>query len=318
MKKIIKISLLNILLIITILGICEFLIYKYNVGVKTRENIPQTNINEFTYKTYFPTYMTDLENFFDGREGFSGRKPDGIEYKNKKPIVLFGCSYAYGQYLDTNQTLSYKLAQKLKQPVYNRGIIGGSLSHLYMQATNESLYKTIPDTDTILYIFIYDQARRIFLNYFDVLDKHVLPHYSVKNGELLSNNYNNKFLNFFNALYTVKEINHLYADFYLGDKKNAEKIANLVTLYFVESKKELEKKWNKKLNFHILLYEDWPIFYGDLLKEKLEKNGFVVTSTNELTDEDLASKKYLMQDNHHPTEAAWDLLTPKIIEKFGL
>ena len=319
MKKIIKITFINILLIGLIFCLSEFLVYRHHVNTHYDKHPRNQSINKFSYTTYLPSYMTDLEKFFDNNNNiYAGRKPDGLEYQSKNPIVIFGCSYAFGQYLNYNQTLSYKLANSLKRSVYNRGISGGSFPHLYMQANSESLYKTIPNTDTVIYIMIHDHARRMFLNYFDVLDLHVLPHYSIKNNTFVMDNYNNKALNFFNSLYTVKAINHAYADNYFYNPHNAEKLTDIITLYFTESRKKLEEKWNKKLTFHILLYEDWGIRYKDLLTKKLKQNGFIVTSTNDLTDEDLTSEKYMMQDNYHPTEAAWDLLTPKIIEKFGL
>ena len=49
--------------------------------------------------------------------------------------------------------------------------------------------------------------------------------------------------------------------------------------------------------------------------KKLKKNGFIVFSTNDITNENLKIEKYMMQDNNHPTEKAWDLLTPKIAER---
>lgn len=320
MKKTLLIIIFNILFLIVILSISEFVIYKEEAKKLCNTNNPNVTIPHFTHIALLPSYMENLKSHFKGGENFYyGRTPDGIEYKNKPPIILFGCSYAYGQYLGTNQTLSYKLAYKLKQTIHNRGIVGGGFQHMYYQATSDSLYETIPEFDTIIYVMIHDHLRRMFWNYFGVLDHHVLPHYNIKNNsKLIIDNYNNKFTTFFNSLYTVKTLNHIITDKYVYDEKNAEKITNIALLYFVESRKELEKKLNKKIKFCIIFYEDWPILYGSLLKEKLEKNGFIVTSTNELTDEDLANEKYLMQDNHHPTEAAWDLLTPKIIKKLKL
>ena len=319
MKKKFLIIIFNILFLIAILTISEFVVYKEEAKKLCNTNNPNVTIPHFSHKALFPSYMKNLKSHFKGGENFYyGRLPDGIEYKIEKPIILFGGSYAYGQYLNTHQTLSYKLAHSLKRPVYNRGIVGGGFQHMYFQVTSNSLYETIPESDTIIYVMIHDHLRRMFWNYFKVLDHHVLPHYNIKNNKLVIDDYNNKFTTFINSLYTVKTLNHIITDKYVYNEKNSEKITDMALLYFIESRKELEKKLNKKIKFYIIFYKDCEILYEDTLKEKLKKNGFFVTSTNELTDEDLASEKYLMQDNHHPTEAAWDLLTPKIIEKFGL
>lgn len=319
MKKILKIVLLNILFLIFALAISEISIYKHYAAEYTKNLLYPYRLNEFEYRAYFPDYLQDLENYFNGENNyFMGRKPDGLEYKNKVPIVLFGCSYAFGQYLNYNQTLSYKLAHTLKRPVYNRGISSGSYQQMYMQATSGSFYKTIPSSDTVIYVMIHDHARRILLNYFGILDLHLLPHFSIKNGELVMDDYNNKVLNFIKSLYTVKVLNHLFAENFINNKKNAEKLTDITLLYFTKTRKELEKHWNKKFKFYIIMYEEYDILYRDMLKKKLEDNGFTVISTKDLTDENLNDEKYMMQDNHHPTEEAWNLLTPKIVESLKL
>jgi len=267
---------------------------------------------------YIPEYLSDLESYFNGRNNlFFGRTPDGLEYKNKVPIIVFGCSYAFGQHLDYNQTFSYKLAHILKRPVYNRAISGGSFQHMYMQSESDSMYKTINNTDTVIYIMISDHFRRSMLQYFDVLDLHLYPHYSIKNNNLRHDNYKNIFINFFKSLYITKHINHIYVEDYIYNQKNQDKIINNTVLYFIKTRQNLEQHYGKKLNFHIILYEDWDIMYSNILKQELENAGFSVISTKDLTTEDLKTEEYQMQDNHHPTEAAWDMLTPRIIEKLG-
>ena len=68
------------------------------------------------------------------------------------------------------------------------------------------------------------------------------------------------------------------------------------------------------------MIEQSPTCYHviDTLKKELEDNGFIVISTKDLTDVNLKIPKYTMQDNNHPTEEAWNLLTPLIIKKLGL
>lgn len=310
MKKIFKILLFNIFGLITILTISELVIYEHYR--------PKFLKYKLSYKSQVPQYMTNLEEFFNGQNNiWSGRKPDGIEYTTKNPIVIFGCSYAFGLYLNYNQTLSYKLAHELECPVYNRAISGAGFQHLYFQATSSSLYNTIKNPDTIIYIMIQDHIRRIFLNYLNILDYPILLHYKVNNNnEFILDNYNNKLLCFFQSLYTVKLLNHIYANKLIYNQKNSEYLTDIITLYFTRSREELEKKWNKKLKFYIIMYEDYDILHKNLLKEKLENNGFFVISTKDLTNQNLLSEKYMM--HRHPTEAAWDLLVPKIIEKLNL
>ena len=319
MKKIIK-FLINVVIAAFILYITEFIIYKYNSNVFLSDtNVPDIYKTELPYfpryTHYFPKYMTDLEDYFNGENNiFFGRKPDGLEYKDKTPIVVFGCSYAFGQYLNYNQTFSYKLAHKLKRPVYNRAISGGSFQHMYLQSTSESLYNTIPAPDTVIYIMIQDHYRRSMVNYFQNTDMHIMPHYSIKNNKLTADNYNNKLLMFIKSLYITRHLNHIYADRYISNKKNSEKITDNAVLYLSKSRRNFEEKWHAKPRFIVILYEDWDIMYKEELRKKLEDNGFVVLETKDITNEDLRIEKYQMQDNHHPSEQAWDMLVPKIAE----
>lgn len=316
--KIFKIIILNILFFSLIFGLSEFAIFKYYQNVY-KDKYQHSHTCKFGYKWNFPIYLKDLKSYFylDSPK-YQGRKPDGIKYSDKKPIVIFGCSIGHGSYLENHQTFSYKLSNELKCPVYNRSIPGGGIQHMYFQTTSNDFYKYVPPSDTIIYVLIEDQIRRMMINYFSVLDLSIMLHYSIKNNKLVVDNYNNYYLNFLKSLYISKAINHIYANNFTKDKANSEKIANMVLLYLKESKKELETHWNKKIKFYVLMYDNLEILHKNEIKKKLEENGFIVTSTSELTNENLLSEKYLMLDNYHPTEAAWDLLTPKIIEKFGL
>jgi len=88
----------------------------------------------------------NLKGFFNGRSnrGSSGRKPDGLEYKNKTPILIFGCSFAFGQYLNHKKTVSYKLSKLLKRPVYNRSVPGGGYSTCIIRVFQVTCIKKQP------------------------------------------------------------------------------------------------------------------------------------------------------------------------------
>ena len=56
--------------------------------------------------------------------------------------------------------------------------------------------------------------------------------------------------------------------------------------------------------------------YNELLTKKLNENGFHVIKTSDLTSADLENDtQYIIENNGHPTEKAWDLITPKISEE---
>ena len=76
----------------------------------------------------------------------------------------------------------------------------------------------------------------------------------------------------------------------------------------------MQKHW--KNTKYVVYFYDYEQNY-DLLKSKLEKENFIIIDNKDLTQEDLTTEKYMFAD-YHPKEAAWDLLTPKLIEKLGI
>lgn len=318
-KKIIFILISNILFLFLFLVLIDYAIYKYYAYNFYKLHPKQTTLWQYAHRQWFPEYLINFESYFNGKNDiYFGRLPDGTQYKDKLPIIVFGCSYAFGEYLTKEQTLSYKLSEQLKRPVFNRGVHGGGLAHMLLQVSSADLYKTIPRTDTIIYVMMSDHYRRTMLQYFDILDYHVYPVFKTKNGELILTDYNNKFMSQIRSWYITKLINHIRAKKYIDNPNNIDFITDKVLLFFNKSKSILEEHYGKDLNFYIIFYEDQVIPYSDILRKKLEKNGFGVISTKELTDKNLSSSEYYMQDKFHPSEKAWTLLTPLIIDKLQL
>ena len=326
MKKFLKIFLIifiNIIIVLFLFFVSDVITYFSYLKIFEKDIISISHNDkycQFGYHSKLPIYISDLKNFFNGYDNtYMGRKPDGLEYKNSSGIVIFGGSYAYGLYLNYNQTISYKLAHQLKRTVYNRAISGGGFQHMYFQTVDfgrKDFFNDIPNLDTVIYIMINDHYNRMKQNYFSVLLPYMIHTYSYKNGKFKLND--NKIINFLKSSYTVKNLSILYLRSYFNNPKNAEKITDMTVKYFEETKNALEKHYGKKIKFYVILYETLNVPYKNLLTKKLEDKGFIVISTKELTNEDLTQPKYLMKDNNHPKEAAWDLLTPLIAEKIKI
>ena len=311
-----KILISNIILFFIFLFMCDFIIYQYQTKDFTKEQKTQ---NPFLVNIFNPTislsrYNFDLDNEY-GESSWNGRKPDGLEYSNNTPILVLGCSFAFGQHLYKDQTFSYKLAHLLKRPVYNRALAGAGVQHMYYQTTNEDFYNDVPKTDTVIHIIINDHYRRMFGEMFKVTDPVLNLHYKKKNNTLVMDNYNNFLLNFFKFSNTFEIIRHKYQKFYIRNPKNAENLTDEMVLYFIKIRENLENRWNTKLNYTVVLYR--KILHADILEKKLKQNGFNVIKTSDITTEDLNTMKYKMEDDH-PKESAWTLLTPIIIKTINL
>lgn len=316
MKKFFKISkliILNVLIFLLLLFLSDLIVF--SIFVKPIQN--KQNPTKFTYNLKNPyIHFIYLKDYFNGKNNtWYGRKPDGLEYKDKTPVILFGGSFAYGQYLNYNQTFSYKLSQLLKRPVYNRGIPAGGFQHMYYQTLSEQFYKDVPPSDTVFFVLIDDHYKRMLKSSINIADDYLYLQYSYKNNKLIMHNYNNPLFNFLKSCYTFRLFYYPYVDAMVNNSRNEDKITDMALAYFVNSRNELEKRFNKKINFVVIFYTSWS--YRKTLESKLRLNNFKVIDTREITNEDLRSSKYFMQDSLHPSQEAWDLLTPLIVEELS-
>ena len=310
MKRIIKCVVINLIIMILLFAVIEVLIFGINKC--TNKFFEDSKFRYMVFKPFIS--YENISDFFD-TDNFNptnGRLPVGLEYKST-PIIVFGCSYAYGQGLESEQTFGYKLSNLLKRPVYNRAVYGQGFQEMYYQSENPFFYNQVGDFDTVVYIMIDDHYARAYTTTCEYMDTWFLLHYDIKNGELVYQNYSNPLMNFLKSLYLVKLINYKYFYAYTPNPKNAEKVTDDALLYFVKTRENLEENLGHKVKFYILMYD--KISHLDLLTEKLEENGFVVLSTKQLTNEDLDDDKYIIVGDGHPSEAAWDLLTPFVAER---
>ncbi len=306
MKRILLIIFINLIIFSVLLGILEA-----NIFLKHKKYTFEGATFGYSFINP-PQNCNDIESFFSGEKDGPGRVPDGTEYESE-PIIIFGCSFAYGMELDQEQTFGYKLSKILKRPVYNRSVYGQALPEMYYQSESDEFYKQVPKSDTVIYIMIDDHYRRMYTTTCEVADIWFLVQYNIKKGELIREKYKNPFSNFFKSLYIVKEIKHNYIEKYIHSTKHSNKITDDAMLYFIKTRENLEKRWNNKIKFTVIFYND--VCSSDLLKEKLLKNGFIVIETKDLTNENLSDDKYLATDKVHPSEEAWNLLTPLIAEE---
>lgn len=322
LKRFLIIFIVNIIVFALFFFIADYFVYK-EASINFRKAFPEDKRDlKYSYITEIPDYIKDINSYFNGKYIYSGRLPDGTEYSDNNAIVVFGCSYAMGEALNSDQTFTYKLSKQLKRPVYNRGGKGWSFQHMLYQTQPENIKKFLPkNTDTIVYIMILDHIRRCQLESFFVVDNRAYLHYSLKNGSFIQDNYNNPLSVFNRALYIRKTLNHIQSARYRSNKeKDINYVTHLSAKYIIESKKNIENYLGKKVNFIVFYYEpgNWIIPYKNRITKILENKDIKTISTIDLTEEDIFSEKYLMPQNWHPTEKAWDLLTPLFINKFGL
>lgn len=247
------------------------------------------------------------------------RKPCGIDknYK-KKPILIYGCSYAYGENLPQEETLSYFLSQKAKRPVYNFAMPARGLQHtLYLLENDE---KVTPAPEYIFYVFIYDHARRMYMNCSKTDDCKYI-YYHLKNGKMVLQK--NKY-DLSERFYTSKYLKEtLY--FYLKNLFE-EKIYNDLKSYFIAIQDAAKEKYpNTKLviiNYGIANKK----ILNSQRENELKKDGIeIINLRKEIKrkfNKDIKDDEYRLspeEDEYkHPNGKAWDIISDYLCEKYKL
>ncbi len=314
MKKIFKIIIINILLLI-------FFLFAIEIFIWGCENLRMKIYNEeYIGKLPLPFHPEvknseiDINSFSNEKNKYV-RTPEGLNYKNK-PIVIFGCSYAYGYKLKKNQTFSHKLSIQTKRPVYNRAVAGWGVQHMLYQVKQDEFYKKVPEPEYVIYLEMKDHFRRAYVTTFlsgQLLNEDYYLTFQYKNGKLLRTPKVESH-QIYRRLYLFNKLHHYYVNNIVLNPRNYDKYSKFIIEHFVESRDEMKKHW-KNTKFVILLYNS---FYNDsLFKKSLEEKGFTVIKIPDITNVDLYSSEYLSAD-YHPTEKAWNLLTPIIIDKLKL
>ncbi len=97
---------------------------------------------------YYANYETD---------SFHRRKVNGNSKKDNNHLILFGCSYTFGDGIDNKNTFAQILKDSLKSEysVYNYGVPGYGTQQMLTTIQYQNLNKEIPQKKgTVLYIYV--------------------------------------------------------------------------------------------------------------------------------------------------------------------
>ena len=324
----IKIIILNIILLVIILFISDYSIY-----LKFKQDYIK-NLASESLKIYPPISYIDnyKSNYSTQSYIFQKRNKNNFNYfrnniynknYNNKSIIFFGCSYTFGAQLSDEQTLSNKLAKKLNINVYNFGICASGIQHMLSLLQNNIFYNLIKEEPKYaIYTIIPDHFGR--------LQKYIFPSPMMANGinlqyELKNNKLKKRYipLNLFSKSFLVKSI-YYQIDTKRNDfEPNIKEQNNLLAYYiFTESFQILKKKY-PNIKFIILRYEtenDYAEEYeNNKIWENLQKQGIIIINSSDLIGRKFKyASEDTCEDQYHPSEKAWDLLVPKLIEQIEL
>lgn len=308
MKKILKIIVASLVILVVLLSMAEVILWRIENQELRKANAFPEGMKEIPFHSGIKKVNYNFATL--GIKDGWGRLPEGLKFKKKKPIVLFGCSYAYGYGLEDKQTFAHKLALRTKRTVYNRSFPAWGIQHMLYQAKLPSLYEKIPEPGYVIYVYMHDHLRRLYLYSFaswNILNEEFDIRYKDINGKLVEMTNSNPLLNQIKRLYTANTLQHWYVQKFAI--KDLNRSYDLAIQHFVEAKDEMQKHW-KNTKYVILVYDD--INFDDEIKKELKQNGFIVMDISEFA----ASSKFIT--NRNPNEAAWNSIVPKVVKELKL
>ncbi len=232
----------------------------------------------------------------------------GQQYK-KPPILIYGCSFAYGARLNETEHLGYILSEQTKRPVYNFGIEARGLQHALFIMKNQK--KIEPSPEYIIYVYIDDQIRRLYQTCMNI-DPYYLLEYEQKDGKFVQKQ--DKLAPLRNTLL----YKNIYSKF-IYPQINQEKRFKLLKKYLEEMKNEISQKYPPAPKFVFLIYlksnkPNYPKnleFTDDMINE-IKQMGIDVIDLSVIFGKKLYEQDMLIK--RHPSAKAWQIITPEIIK----
>ncbi len=320
MKTLFKVIFVNIIFIIFVFFTAEFLsiILNYNMEKIDKETHYKLD-KEVNSECNRNKKYSFIEHFIDQKIKFQPtkeyifdygfRKPALVNKSSKKGVLLLGCSFAYGQFLDDKEAFHSILSKQTNRSVYNLGIAGGSPREtLYMLRNSDDLEKLIQNKNIeyVIYTYIPDQERRLYTNIRDIVpsfkktqDNNSLEYFPVKK--------------LINTSYLYRNWTNFYYKYFISKEESFD----LFCLYMKEINKEIKKLFGQNTKFIILIYPDYEPRNMNEWKKLNQDNIRVLNITQKL---DIIENKnqYAIENDDHPNAKAWQVIVPVLAKELNL
>lgn len=236
-----------------------------------------------------------------------------VENTDKKPIMLFGCSFAYGYSLGDNQTFAYKLSKLTNRSVYNYS--DNNLGIQYMPYIIDNYLDDSIQPEYIIYVLIEDHYNRLYRAIWGTTEPVVDARYELKKGELKVVRPKWKFRHIF----PLERFFSHKLTYWLRQHSDDEKTIAFGNKHFELAQKIIKKKYpNAKIIIIPFVQRDFENSFYFRHKLDLNPDDFSVARTDDLVGRPLNHEEDFAIDHNHPSEHAWDLVTPALVKKFNM
>ena len=189
------------------------------------------------------------------------RVTPGYDSTRNEHALFFGCSIAFGEGLEDNQTLAYNFQQASDTyNAYNYAFSGYGTNHMLARLQYQDLSEHVKEENgTAFYVFFWDHIYRS-IGAMSRYTKwgHDAPYYTLENGKPIRNGSfkNGRFASkIFEEIYQLNTLKYFDVDFPL--KLNDSHYQILVAL--IKESKAIYEKQFKETEFYVLLY---PTYEG--------------------------------------------------------
>ena len=244
-NKILKLVIINIIIILILVILTELGFYLYFTICKNRKYIPYLYNRKDIINTMW--YKPDRFKPYDS----------SIEHK-AKPILMLGCSYTYGQWLEEEQNAASKINKLTGRHVYNYGTIGQGPMYSYLLMEEEEANPKITEKpEYIIYTYMFHHMNRyMFWQFYNTYRKQQFV--------------NQKYIPVLDRLYLFSYPKNARIDIYMCDDDNGLKRVELLKTTIKKIKEKTDKLYpNSKFIF--LIYSDINYDLCDGLIEKHEE-----------------------------------------------
>ncbi len=283
-------------------------------------------------ETNYHLYGTTPPNILDFEIVLPERNDETLSFDgDKKPLLVLGCSYAFGQGIDTDKIFSSQLQKKTKRKVLNVSSVGAGASECIRNLSYMEKHNLLQDNqfEYVIYIQMYDH---IYRNYdLGILASYLFDIYKQNKNNSLKD----KIKYYLNFSYTVKMINSK-----LHTENGSFEWRFDYFKYKISKMNEIIKRTLPNSKFVVLLYDDItnpskesPVYNNDSFSFPLDKNnypeqelsGIKFISTKDLVGDILYQEKYQIKNDktqylrpHHPNEKAWEIIVPALCKELNL
>ena len=230
-------------------------------------------------------------------------------------IILFGGSYAAGDYLSRNDNMGNVLAIATGKTVYNRAIPATGTGSALYQLEYMDLKSKIPQADYVIYDFQFEHLNRI-LTAMPIPAFHIYSaRYTIKDNHLNLYKYP-LWKCLASYFYSVR----LISDYINGYMAWSENTSDLFCLIVSQMDKRIKELY-PNAKFIILVYCD-PLTIKSEVEPtfdriKKENKDIQIVYTSEFScGKDIEKGKYVADDGAHPSKEAFRLLIPEFSKKY--